>query len=117
MQSATDPFLGWTRVEGRDFLVRQLADHKAKVEVTELAGPALERFALVAGEILAKAHARTGDASAIAGYCGGSERLDQAMRRFALRYADQTEKDYGLFRKAIRSGVLAAAPRREAIGL
>ncbi len=116
MQSATDPFLGWTRVEGRDYLVRQLADHKAKVEVSELAGSALVRFARVSGEILAKAHARTGDAAAIAGYCGGSDRLDRAIARFALAYADQAEKDYALFRKAIRSGVLKAAPKRDAIG-
>jgi hypothetical protein len=116
MQSATDPFLGWTRFAGRDYVVRQLADHKAKVEVSELKRSALERFALVTGEILAKAHARTGNAAAIAGYCGRSDRLDRALSRFALRYADQTEKDYGLFRKAIRSGVLRAASRREAIG-
>ncbi len=115
MQSATDPFLGWTRLEGRDYLVRQLADHKAKVEVSDLHGGALDRFALVTGEILAKAHARTGDAAAIAGYCGGSDRLDRAIARFALRYADQTEKDYALFRKAIRTGALRAAPRREAL--
>jgi uncharacterized protein (DUF2252 family) len=116
MQSATDPFLGWTRLEGRDYLVRQLADHKAKVEVTDLKGSALARFGLVTGEILGKAHARTGDAAAIAGYCGRSDRLDRAIARFALRYADQTERDYGRFRRAIRSGVLRAAPRREAIG-
>jgi uncharacterized protein (DUF2252 family) len=116
MQSATDAFLGWTRIEGRDYLVRQLADHKAKVEVSDLAGPALERFALVTGEILAKAHARTGDAAAIAGYAGASDRLDRAIARFAMRYADQTEKDYVLFRRAVRNGVLKAAPRREAIG-
>jgi uncharacterized protein (DUF2252 family) len=116
MQSATDPFLGWTRVNARDYLVRQLADHKAKVDVADLKGAALERFALVAGEILAKAHARTGDAAAIAGYCGRSDRLDRSIARFALRYADQTEKDYGLFRKAIRSGTIKAAPRRMALG-
>jgi len=116
MQSATDPFLGWTSLEGRDYLVRQLADHKAKVEVAELKGNALTRFALVTGEILGKAHARTGDAASIAGYVGRSDRLDRAIARFALRYADQTEKDYGLFRRAIRSGVLKAAPRREALG-
>jgi len=115
MQSATDAFLGWTSVNGRDYLVRQLADHKAKLEVADLKGSALARFAAVAGEILAKAHARTGDAAAIAGYCGRSDRLDRSIARFALRYADQTEKDYGLFRKAIRAGTLKAAPRREAL--
>ena len=32
MQFQSDPFLGWTTIEGRDFLVRQLNDHKAAVE-------------------------------------------------------------------------------------
>ncbi|HEX4438878.1 MAG TPA: DUF2252 domain-containing protein [Thermoanaerobaculia bacterium] len=115
MQSATDPFLGWTTVEGRDYLVRQLADHKAKVELSELTGAGLQTYAQVIGEILAKAHARTGDAAAIAGYCGRSDRLDRAIARFAAVYADRTEKDYAAFRRAIRSGTLKAAPRREAI--
>ena len=109
MQSATDAFLGWTSLGGRDYVVRQLADHKAKIDVADLKGSALERFALVSGEILAKAHARTGDAAAIAAYCGRSDRLDRAIGKFALAYADQTEADYGLFRKAIRSGTLKAA--------
>jgi uncharacterized protein (DUF2252 family) len=116
MQSATDPFLGWTSADGRDYLVRQLADHKGKIEVEDLKGRSLELYAMVAGDILAKAHARTGDAAAIAGYCGGSNRLDRAIAKFATCYADQTEKDYGLFRRAIRSGRLRAAPRREALG-
>ena len=116
MQSATDPFLGWTSADGRDYLVRQLADHKGKIEVEDLKGRSLELYAMVAGDILAKAHARTGDAAAIAGYCGGSDRLDRSIAKFATRYADQTEKDYALFRKAIRSGRLKAASRREALG-
>ncbi len=31
MQTVSDPFLGWTAIEGRDYLVRQLADHKASL--------------------------------------------------------------------------------------
>ena len=74
-----------------------------------------DRFALVAGEILAKAHARTGDDAAIAGYCGRGDRFDRAISKFALAYADQAEKDYVLFRKAIRNGMLRAAPRKAAL--
>src|SRR5207247_10696646 len=32
MQTLSDPFLGYTRVDGRDYLVRQLADHKAALD-------------------------------------------------------------------------------------
>jgi uncharacterized protein (DUF2252 family) len=109
MQSATDPLLGWTRVEGRDFIVRQLADHKAGLEPGALRDDALVSFAQVGGEILAKAHARTGDAAAIAGYCGRSARLDDAVLRFALAYADQTERDHARLVEAIRKREIAAA--------
>jgi uncharacterized protein (DUF2252 family) len=108
MQTATDPFLGWTRVEGRDYLVRQLCDHKAKIETDELRGEALVEYAVVAGEVLAKGHARTGPAPAVAAYCGSTPRLDKALVRFAAAYADQTESDHARLLKAIRAGRVKA---------
>jgi uncharacterized protein (DUF2252 family) len=109
MQSATDPLLGWTSINGRDFIVRQLADHKAGLEPGALRGDALLSFAQVAGEILAKAHARTGDPAAIAGYCGRGDRLDSAIVRFAVAYADQTEQDYARLLEAIKAREIKAA--------
>ncbi|MFI5184063.1 MAG: DUF2252 domain-containing protein [Vicinamibacteria bacterium] len=103
MQTASDPFLGWTRLAGRDYLVRQLCDHKAKIETAELRGEALVEYAVVAGEVLAKGHARTGSASAIAGYCGATPRLDKAMATFASAYADQTTLDHARLVRAIRA--------------
>src|SRR5216684_1150840 len=38
MQTASDPFLGYTRFGGHDYLVRQLADHKAGLEPEDLKG-------------------------------------------------------------------------------
>jgi uncharacterized protein (DUF2252 family) len=103
MQTVSDPFLGWTSLGRRDFLVRQLCDHKASVDPAELRGRALVSYGSVAGEVLAKGHARTGDGVAIAGYCGTSPRLDRALALFAKAYADQTEKDHALLVKALRS--------------
>jgi len=108
MQTISDPFLGWTSIEGRDFLVRQLADHKASVEPPEMRGGALPAYAEVSGELLAKAHARTGDAAALSGYCGRNDRLDEVIAQFAVAYADQTEADHAVFLKAIRAGRLRA---------
>ena len=109
MQTATDPLLGWTRIDGRDYIVRQLSDHKAGLEPTDLTDEALPSYGAVCGEILAKAHARTGDAAAIAGYCGRGRSLDRAIAKFAVAYADQTEQDHERLLAAIRSGRLHAA--------
>ncbi len=108
IQTAADPFLGYTTFQGRHFLVRQLSDHKASIDPFELKGTALVNYALVCGEVLAKGHARTGDPAAIAGYCGNSTLLDRAVAKFAKLYADQTESDYEQFKKAIAKGKVRA---------
>jgi uncharacterized protein (DUF2252 family) len=110
MQTVTDPFLGWTTVEGRHYLVRQLADHKAAIDPGELKGGTLLAYATVCGKVLAKAHARTGDAAALYGYCGDSAKLDKAIAKFAIAYADQTTADYEKFLKAIKAGEIKAIP-------
>jgi uncharacterized protein (DUF2252 family) len=110
MQTVTDPFLGWTTIEGRAFLVRQLADHKAAIDPAELKGATLDEYAVVCGKVLAKAHARTGDAAALYGYCGDTAKLDKALVKFAVAYADQTTKDYEVFMKAIKAGKIKAIP-------
>jgi uncharacterized protein (DUF2252 family) len=110
MQTQTDPFLGWTTVEGRHYLVRQLADHKAAIDPRELKGETLLEYATVCGKVLAKAHARTGDAAALYGYCGDATKLDKAICEFATAYADQTGKDYDKFLKAIKAGEIKTVP-------
>jgi hypothetical protein len=108
MQTVSDPFLGYTTIDSRHFLVRQLADHKAAIDPLELKGVALLEYGVVCGEVLAKAHARTGDAGVIAGYCGKSAALDNALGKFAKLYADQTESDYEQFKRAIAKGRVRA---------
>ncbi len=104
MQTVVDPFLGWATIEDRPYLVRQLADHKAAIDPRDLKGETLTQYAVVCGEVLAKAHARTGDGAAIYGYCGNSSKLDKAIAKFAATYADQTNADYDLFMKAVKAG-------------
>jgi uncharacterized protein (DUF2252 family) len=94
MQFQSDPFLGWTTIQGRDFLVRQLNDHKAAVEMSELKSAGLMEYATVCGETLARGHARSGDPGMIAGYLGASARFDSAIAGFAAAYATQTEHDW-----------------------
>ncbi len=108
MQTASDPLLGWTAIGPRHFLVRQLADHKAKMEPTELHGDTLTEYASVCGRTLAKGHARTGDPLALAAYFGRSDKLDRAIAKFAFAYADQTAADHERLLRAIRKGRVRA---------
>ncbi len=94
MQLQSDPFLGWTTIEGRDYLVRQLNDHKGSLRLDSLKSGAIQEYAAVCGETLARGHARAGDPCRIAGYIGASARFDDAITKFALAYADQTERDW-----------------------
>ena len=109
MQAYSDPFLGWTSMGGRDYLVRQLSDHKAGVDETQLAGNGLNEYARVCGEVLAKGHARSGDPMELAGYCGSGAKLDDAIAEFADRYSEQVERDYQAFKKAINAGKIRSA--------
>jgi uncharacterized protein (DUF2252 family) len=106
MQVQSDPFLGWTTMEGRDYLVRQLNDHKGSIELEDMAGTGLAAFAEICGELLARGHARSGDPAMIAGYLGTGGGFAAALAEFGSLYADQTEKDWQALR---RSGKVKAS--------
>jgi len=113
MQAASDIFLGWQRITGldgqpRDFYVRQLHDWKGAADVDTLRVPGALLYARLCGSTLARAHARRGDRIAIAGYLGRSDVFDRAIADFAVAYADQNERDYEAFAKAVRTGRLIA---------
>jgi uncharacterized protein (DUF2252 family) len=100
MQLQSDPFLGWTHIGSRQYLVRQLNDHKGSVDLEDLAGGGLVAFAEVCGELLARGHARSGDPQTISGYLGGGGGFSEALTNFGLLYADQTEKDWQDLRRS-----------------
>jgi uncharacterized protein (DUF2252 family) len=107
MQSTPDIFLGWTRgAFGRDFYVRQLWDMKGSVDTTIMQPLGLGFYGALCGWSLARAHARTGDAVAIASYLGSSDTFDSAIADFAEAYADQNERDHRAYQAAIADGRL-----------
>ena len=110
MQLQSDPFLGWTTLEGRDYLVRQLNDHKASIQVEKMKDADLQEYAAVCGELLARGHARSGDCLELAGYLGTSSRFDDAIVQFAEAYADQTERDWKELVGRMKQMHLKAAP-------
>lgn len=94
MQMQSDPFLGWTHIGARQFLVRQLNDHKGSIEIEDLTGGGLAAYAEVCGELLARGHARSGDPALIAGYLGSGKGFVEALVEFGAAYAAQTERDW-----------------------
>jgi uncharacterized protein (DUF2252 family) len=106
LQTVSDPLLGWTTVGDHQYYVRQFRNMKGTIPLDAIDAAALTDYAGIVGHLLAKGHARTSGASMIAGYAGASDRLDQALARFAHAYADQTEADHAQLVAAVRSGVL-----------
>ena len=104
MQIQTDPFLGWTHMGGRQYLVRQLNDHKGSIEIGDLAGVNLKAYAEVCGELLARGHGRSGDPQVIAGYMGSGTACAEAMADFGVAYAEQTVKDWEQLKKSGKAG-------------
>lgn len=99
MQIQSDPFLGYTHLDGRDYLVRQLNDRKASLNTGALGRAALLHYSNLCGELLARGHARSGDPNELSGYIGSGTRFEKAVTGFAARYADQTEIDWKDLRK------------------
>ncbi len=100
MQLTSDPFLGYTTIEGRDYLVRQLNDHKASLDLEDLTAGSLLGYADICGELLARGHARAGDPVTISAYLGTSNRFDHAILSFARAYADKTERDWNALKRS-----------------
>jgi uncharacterized protein (DUF2252 family) len=109
VQTATDIFVGWGSLHGRDYYVRQFRDMKI-IPSTDLIAPRLSEFATACGETLARAHARTGDPVAIAAYMGKGPKFTAAIGRFARRYADQNERDHAQLVRAIAAGTVESLP-------
>jgi uncharacterized protein (DUF2252 family) len=109
MQSASDMFLGWaTLLTGAHCYIRQLRDMKFSVPLVDLDARQLANFATICGWALARAHAKGGDAAVLSGYLGRTDAFDQALGKFALAYADQTERDHAALVKAVKSARVQA---------
>lgn len=114
MQAASDIFLGWQHIEAgldgqsRDFYVRQLRDWKYSAEIETMVLSGLIQYAQLCGWTLARAHARSGDRFAIAGYLGKSDKFDRALVTYAEAYADRTEQDHAALAAAVTDGRIEA---------
>jgi hypothetical protein len=111
MQATSDVFLGWARAgDGRTYYVRQLRDLKTSADVDHMRSGELNRYGVLCGWALARAHAKAGGEPAmIAGYLGRTGVFDEALVAFARDYAGQNERDYEALLAAVKSGRVVSA--------
>jgi hypothetical protein len=103
LQAAPDFLLGFgVGPRGKDCYVRQLRNAKIKPVLDNLSADSFRRYARTCGEVLARAHARSGDAVVLAAYLGSSDEFDAAIGDFALAYGKQTELDHASLLDAIK---------------
>ncbi len=109
MQVFSDMLLGWCSIENRDYVVRQLSDHKSSIDPEKLNGRRLAEYSSVCAELLAKGHARSAEPATLASYLGSSDKAARALLEFAVKYADQTEQDFRALKRALKKGFAKSA--------
>jgi hypothetical protein len=86
----------------------QLRDMKASAVVETMSPFGMLFYARMCGWTLARAHARSGDPIAIAEYIATDDTFDNASADFSTRYANQNQRHYEAFMKAVGDGRIQA---------
>jgi hypothetical protein len=110
MQVVTDIFVGWTPepINGRHFYMKRLRDPRL-ADIGARLEAALQLYASLCRQTLARAHARAGDAAMVSSYAGSESSFDEAITDVVVAYADLTERDWNSFLAAIKAGHIVAA--------
>ncbi|MBP7891874.1 MAG: DUF2252 domain-containing protein [Arenimonas sp.] len=111
IQASPDIFLGWGQIDKSHFYIRQLRDMKGGIELipgkTRVSN--FTEYCGLCGWALALAHAKSGDAAMISGYLGKIEVMDDAIGKFAMAYADQTDRDFEMLSIQAKAGKFQVA--------
>jgi uncharacterized protein DUF2252 len=81
---------------------------KGQGDLTRMDLGKLTHYGALCARVLARAHARTGDPVALAGYLGRGTVFDDALARFAANYAANDIRVHTALVEALASGRLAA---------
>lgn len=106
VQADTDLLLGWTTIQGHQFIVRQFRNRKGAIDPSALPGKHLDDYGRLAGALLARAHTRSIDPRVLDGYCRDHEEFDRAISAHALAYAERTRLDHQALATAMNEGLL-----------
>jgi uncharacterized protein (DUF2252 family) len=106
VQAASDIFLGWTEgpKTGNHYYLRQLWDFKGQGDPMVMDAAHLGAYGELCAWILARSHARTGDAVQISGYLGNASSFERAIAAFASGYAITNEADHAALVESIGPG-------------
>lgn len=110
LQTASDPFLGYFRSDGRDYYVRQFRDMKGTIDTNSLSPSLFRSHAVLCASLLARAHAQSQNVAFISGYLGASGTFDDAVVQWATAYAGQVAQDYAALETAVADGRMPALP-------
>ena len=81
---------------------------KGQGDLTRMDLGKLTHYGALCAQALARAHARAGDAPALAGYLGRGRSFDRAVAHFAADYALNNERDHAALLEAIAAGRVAS---------
>ncbi len=111
LQSASDPFLGWTTSsDGRSYYWRQFRDMKGDLDTALMSVPEVASYARLCATVLARAHSQSPNSAAVAGYLGRGGLFPAAVASWAAEYADQVEVDYRAYLAAVNDPSAASPP-------
>ncbi|PRZ42284.1 uncharacterized protein (DUF2252 family) [Antricoccus suffuscus] len=100
LQAVSDPFLGYIEVHEHTYYVRQFRDGNVSIDAADLEPRVFNEYVEACGTALARAHSQSPNAAFIAGYLGDKPKFDEAVVRWGLAYARQSNEDYHALRKA-----------------
>lgn len=104
-----EPYVGASEFENHgERVVRGQRMAQAAIDLSTMTYWGLHAYTRACGWSLARAHARSGDRLAIAGYLGSGAKFDRAIARFSAAYADQNERDHQRFVDAVAGGEVPA---------
>ncbi|MDO5056491.1 MAG: DUF2252 domain-containing protein [Lautropia sp.] len=115
LQAVSDPLLGWNTGadDGHDYYWRQFRDMKGSIDLPFLSPGQVEQYGSLCARLLARAHAQSPTATAVAGYLGRSSRFAEAVATWSLAYADVVEQDFLHFLEALSGGRYPFTPEEE----
>ncbi|WEV45843.1 DUF2252 domain-containing protein [Streptococcaceae bacterium ESL0687] len=94
LQTASDPFLGYFKIENKSFYVRQFRDMKGSIKLDKLDWDSFRGYVDICIILLARAHSKSPSFPMIIGYLESQDWMIKALVAYAKNYRKQVLNDY-----------------------